>query len=140
MVLGTRQSLDPKVQVRREKPGSQLWNKQKPPGILNRVVTEEKIHLLSLSKHSKMTHSMSLAEVQDPNISQQRFDFPQEEQAVLAFWRDIAAFQTQLELTKDLPRYTFYDGPPFATGLPHYGHLLAGTIKVGSCARDARSV
>ena len=28
-------------------------------------------------------------------------------------------------------RYTFYDGPPFATGLPHYGHILAGTIKVG---------
>ena len=27
-------------------------------------------------------------------------------------------------------RYTFYDGPPFATGLPHYGHILAGTIKV----------
>lgn len=25
--------------------------------------------------------------------------------------------------------YTFYDGPPFATGLPHYGHILAGTIK-----------
>ena len=29
-------------------------------------------------------------------------------------------------------RYTFYDGPPFATGLPHYGHILAGTIKVGT--------
>ena len=28
-----------------------------------------------------------------------------------------------------LNRYTFYDGPPFATGLPHYGHILAGTIK-----------
>lgn len=27
-------------------------------------------------------------------------------------------------------RYTFYDGPPFATGTPHYGHILAGTIKV----------
>lgn len=26
-------------------------------------------------------------------------------------------------------RFTFYDGPPFATGLPHYGHILAGTIK-----------
>lgn len=26
-------------------------------------------------------------------------------------------------------RYSFYDGPPFATGLPHYGHILAGTIK-----------
>ena len=30
-------------------------------------------------------------------------------------------------------RYTFYDGPPFATGLPHYGHILAGTIKVNVC-------
>ena len=28
-----------------------------------------------------------------------------------------------------MPPYTFYDGPPFATGLPHYGHILAGTIK-----------
>ena len=28
-----------------------------------------------------------------------------------------------------IPRYSFYDGPPFATGLPHYGHILAGTIK-----------
>ena len=30
--------------------------------------------------------------------------------------------------------YVFYDGPPFATGLPHYGHLLAGTIKVSASA------
>ena len=30
-------------------------------------------------------------------------------------------------------RYTFYDGRPFATGLPHYGHILAGTIKVSEC-------
>jgi isoleucyl-tRNA synthetase len=35
-----------------------------------------------------------------------------------------------LELTKGKPLYTFYDGPPFATGLPHYGHIAAGTIKV----------
>jgi isoleucyl-tRNA synthetase len=33
-------------------------------------------------------------------------------------------------MNKDKPLYTFYDGPPFATGLPHYGHILAGTIKV----------
>lgn len=32
-------------------------------------------------------------------------------------------------LSEGKPRYTFYDGPPFATGLPHYGHLLASTIK-----------
>ena len=34
-----------------------------------------------------------------------------------------------------LSRYTFYDGPPFATGLPHYGHILAGTIKVKKMAK-----
>ncbi|TAQ89310.1 hypothetical protein B7494_g2376 [Chlorociboria aeruginascens] len=42
-------------------------------------------------------------------------DFPKEEEAV--------------ELSEGRQRYTFYDGPPFATGLPHYGHLLASTIK-----------
>lgn len=36
---------------------------------------------------------------------------------------------SQVELSEGQPRYTFYDGPPFATGLPHYGHLLASTIK-----------
>ncbi len=34
-----------------------------------------------------------------------------------------------MEQTKDGKRFTFYDGPPFATGLPHYGNLLQGTIK-----------
>lgn len=32
-------------------------------------------------------------------------------------------------LSEGRPHYTFYDGPPFATGLPHYGHILAGTVK-----------
>lgn len=48
---------------------------------------------------------------------------------MLAHWEKINAFQKQLELTKDCPPYTFYDGPPFATGLPHYGHLVVGAIK-----------
>lgn len=47
----------------------------------------------------------------------------------MQFWDNIDAFQKQLEKTKDLKPYTFYDGPPFATGLPHYGHICAGTIK-----------
>lgn len=55
--------------------------------------------------------------------------FPKTEEEVLQFWKDVDAFQTQLQLTEDGPRFTFYDGPPFATGLPHYGHLLASTIK-----------
>lgn len=57
------------------------------------------------------------------------FSFPKEEERILSFWTEINAFQTQLARTQSLPEYTFYDGPPFATGLPHYGHILAGTIK-----------
>ena len=49
---------------------------------------------------------------------------------MLKYWNEIEAFKKQLEMTKGLPEYTFYDGPPFATGLPHYGHIAAGTIKV----------
>lgn len=40
-------------------------------------------------------------------------NFPKAEEDVLQFWRDIDAFQTQLRLTEDKPRFTFYDGPPF---------------------------
>ncbi|EHK98995.1 putative Isoleucyl-tRNA synthetase, cytoplasmic [Glarea lozoyensis 74030] len=56
-------------------------------------------------------------------------DFPKEEEAVLKRWKEIKAFETQVQLSEGRPEYTFYDGPPFATGLPHYGHLLASTIK-----------
>ncbi|TFY57073.1 hypothetical protein EVJ58_g7246 [Rhodofomes roseus] len=57
------------------------------------------------------------------------FNFAKEEEKVLEYWREIDAFQTSLKLSEGRPEYSFYDGPPFATGLPHYGHLLAGTIK-----------
>lgn len=59
------------------------------------------------------------------------FSFPKEEQKVLDYWRSIDAFKTSLAQSKSQGRkpFSFYDGPPFATGLPHYGHLLAGTIK-----------
>ncbi|KAL4939376.1 hypothetical protein BDV06DRAFT_199057 [Aspergillus oleicola] len=56
-------------------------------------------------------------------------DFPKEEEVILQTWREINAFQRQVELSRGRTPYTFYDGPPFATGLPHYGHLLASTIK-----------
>ena len=61
-----------------------------------------------------------------------QFNFPDEEEKILQLWKRLDAFQTSLKQSKDRPKYTFYDGPPFATGLPHYGHILAGTIKVGS--------
>ena len=55
--------------------------------------------------------------------------FPKEEEKVLVFWDEIDAFEQSLEIRRGCEEYVFYDGPPFATGLPHYGHLLAGTIK-----------
>jgi len=59
----------------------------------------------------------------------ERVSFPKEEEKVLALWKELDAFKTSLRLSEGKPPYTFYDGPPFATGLPHYGHILAGTIK-----------
>ncbi|OVA02875.1 Aminoacyl-tRNA synthetase [Macleaya cordata] len=57
------------------------------------------------------------------------YSFPKQEEKILKFWDEIKAFENQLKRTENLPEFIFYDGPPFATGLPHYGHLLAGTIK-----------
>ncbi|RHW69477.1 isoleucyl-tRNA synthetase [Trypanosoma brucei equiperdum] len=56
-------------------------------------------------------------------------NFPKMEEEVLKHWEDIDAFKECLKQSEGKKPYTFYDGPPFATGLPHYGHLLAGTIK-----------
>ena len=56
-------------------------------------------------------------------------NFVKMEEKTLAYWNHINAFQQQLEKTKDCEKFTFYDGPPFATGTPHYGHICAGTIK-----------
>lgn len=47
--------------------------------------------------------------------------FAEEEEKTLEYWEEIDAFRKSLELSKGRPEYTFYDGPPFATGLPHYG-------------------
>lgn len=53
----------------------------------------------------------------------------QKEEITLSFWKDNKIFQKSLDKEAPKGEYVFYDGPPFATGLPHYGHLLAGTIK-----------
>ncbi len=59
---------------------------------------------------------------QTPNL-------PQLEEEVLAFWQETNAFQHSVEMRDASKSYVFYDGPPFATGLPHYGHLLGSTSK-----------
>ena len=55
--------------------------------------------------------------------------FPQMEENILKVWEANSTFEKSLKRNEGKERYKFYDGPPFATGLPHYGHLLAGTIK-----------
>lgn len=51
------------------------------------------------------------------------------EEKILQFWKDNKIFEKSLEKKSPKGEFVFYDGPPFATGLPHYGHILPGTIK-----------
>ncbi|MDO5052884.1 MAG: isoleucine--tRNA ligase [Pseudoclavibacter sp.] len=55
--------------------------------------------------------------------------FPAIEEEVLAYWREDDTFRASLEQRAAAPEWVFYDGPPFANGLPHYGHLLTGYAK-----------
>ncbi|MBP7553123.1 MAG: isoleucine--tRNA ligase [Spirochaetes bacterium] len=56
-------------------------------------------------------------------------NFSKLEEEVLKTWEGNKYFEKSLEKNRDNEQYVFYDGPPFATGLPHYGHILPGTIK-----------
>src|SRR3989344_4809129 len=51
------------------------------------------------------------------------------EEKILAFWEKREIFKKTLEKPSSKGEYSFYDGPPFATGLPHYGHIVASVIK-----------
>ena len=56
-------------------------------------------------------------------------NLPKIENEVSEYWDSISAFKTSLENRKNQKVFRFYDGPPFPTGSPHYGNLLAGVIK-----------
>ncbi len=55
--------------------------------------------------------------------------FSKLEEEILAFWDQNKIFEKSISEGGQKGTFTFYDGPPFATGLPHYGHILAGTLK-----------
>ncbi len=57
------------------------------------------------------------------------FSFVETEHEVLKFWREGQIFKKSLDQTRSKKPYIFYDGPPFATGLPHHGHLVGTTLK-----------
>ena len=63
------------------------------------------------------------------NPMSEKRDVARREEDILTFWNAHNIFEKTL--TKDAPKgeFVFYDGPPFATGLPHYGHLMASTVK-----------
>ena len=60
----------------------------------------------------------------DPKVN-----FPAMEETVLAFWEKERIFQRSIDQRRGAEEFVFYDGPPFATGLPHFGHFVPGTIK-----------
>lgn len=60
-------------------------------------------------------------------------DFPKMEHEILAFWRSDDTFHKSLNQTKLGHPFSFYDGPPFGNGLPHWGHLGVSTIKDMVC-------
>ena len=60
----------------------------------------------------------------DPKVN-----FPEMEENILKFWEDKDIFQKSIDQRDGNEEYVFYDGPPFATGLPHFGHFVPGTIK-----------
>lgn len=55
--------------------------------------------------------------------------FPSIEEDVLEYWKSDGTFKASIDNREDSPEFVFYDGPPFANGLPHYGHLLTGYAK-----------
>ena len=56
-------------------------------------------------------------------------DINEQEKKIIEFWNKDKTFEKSLEKTKGKKTYIFYDGPSFATGLPHYGHILASVTK-----------
>ena len=60
----------------------------------------------------------------DPKV-----DFPKQEEEVLKFWQDNDIFKKSVSQREGAEDFVFYDGPPFATGLPHFGHFIPSTIK-----------
>jgi len=56
-------------------------------------------------------------------------EIKENEENILKFWKEKKIFEKSLTKTKGKKPYVFYDGPPFATGLPHYGHILGSVTK-----------
>ena len=83
------------------------------------------------TKAQETTHIVTdNADVQAyPKLAAGAPDFPALELEVLDYWARDDTFRASIARRDGAPEYVFYDGPPFANGLPHYGHLLTGYVK-----------
>jgi len=70
-----------------------------------------------------------MSEEKQGKATQATTSFPQMEEDVLNFWDSADIFNKSLKKPAPYGQYTFYDGPPFATGTPHYGHIVASLMK-----------
>jgi isoleucyl-tRNA synthetase len=62
-----------------------------------------------------------------------KINLPEMEEKIYTLWQSENTFAETIKMSVDRPQFNFYDGPPFATGSPHYGHLLAAAIKDTIC-------
>ncbi|MBI4225012.1 MAG: class I tRNA ligase family protein [Candidatus Sungbacteria bacterium] len=65
----------------------------------------------------------------DDIAREKKKSIPEREEEILKFWEEHKIFEKSMAARKRGKSFVFYDGPPFATGLPHYGHILASVIK-----------
>ena len=83
--------------------------------------------------YPKVSHTAQTAAASGPSSLAQKSHFPAIEEAVLAYWESDDTFRASVEQREagvdGSNEFVFYDGPPFANGLPHYGHLLTGYVK-----------
>ncbi|MFA6338505.1 MAG: class I tRNA ligase family protein [Candidatus Paceibacterota bacterium] len=72
---------------------------------------------------------MTEEQKKQPDNVQEKSSLSKKEEEILAFWQENKVFEKSLKKNEGKTEFVFYDGPPFATGLPHYGHILPGTMK-----------
>ncbi len=81
------------------------------------------------SGHNSATETNDVGDAAALTGQNDQFSFVQAEHKILKFWKDRDIFKRTLEKTAKGKPYIFYDGPPFATGLPHHGHLVGSILK-----------
>ena len=58
-----------------------------------------------------------------------KLSFPKLEESIIRIWDENKTFEKSIENRRGADEFVFYDGPPFANGLPHYGHIMVSYVK-----------